>query len=167
VSEAWAVYLDGATAKVALAQRIKYTGVPEDADDDGFRATGTWEVVIHRGAPAWESHPELRRGIVSVMTLGLFKDLMRPWTWEIPAKYLGRSNEGELREFMLLRGGSLNWTLALKFPRNTPDYVFERVALGFGATPYASPEPNREPSPPAPDLKPKSAKAKALRMRRR
>jgi len=155
--ETWTVHLDGATARLIFVI----------GDDEANSSTGAVEVVLHRGAPDW-GHPELRRGIVSVMQPGLFRHLMRPWTREIPAKYLERPNEGEQREFMLLRGGSLNWTLVLKFPRFTPDFVFERVALGFGATPYEAPAPKPRVAPPPPP-KPKGGakKAQAILRRRR
>lgn len=133
---AWHVRLDGDTAFVSHQQ----------VDDEG----GVWsgEVVIHRGAPSWESHPELHHGILALTMPAVHRDFIRHrWTWEVPDVWAGRVNTAEMREYMVLRatGGACNWVLVLRFPRRTEPFVFAAVARAFGAKPYAGPVPAGRP----------------------
>lgn len=117
-------------------------------DEDGPPWSGT--VRIHRGAGSWDGHPELAAAAKSIMVpeahAGAFT---RPWTFELPERYLGAWNAGDALRYMVLRGGSLSWTLTLLFPIRTPMFVYQRVARAFRATLAAAALPAKTASKPS------------------
>lgn len=101
--------------------------------DEELDRVGSWDITLWRGAPSWDSHPELEHAALGIPLPALHASFIRhPWRFDIPDTYVGRKNTGELREFMVLTGGS--WTLVLQFPRQAPAEVFAAVARGFHAT---------------------------------
>lgn len=126
-------------------------------DEDGPPWSGT--VRLHRGAGSWDGHPELAAAAKSIMVpeahAGAF--VTRPWTFELPERYQGLWNAGESLRYMILRGGSLSWTLTLLFPVRTPLFVYQRVAKAFRATLAAA----------APSVKPARKTVPPLAMQRR
>lgn len=129
-------------------------------DEDGPPWSGT--VRIHRGADTWDSHPELAAAAKSIMVpeahAGAFT---KPWTYELPERYLGVWNAGPALRYMVLKGGALGWTLALLFPPRTPLFVYARVAKGFRAE-LVTAEKRADPHP-----EPKTRPAMARLRRRR
>lgn len=100
--------------------------------DEELGRVGSWDITLWRGAPSWGSHPELEHAALGIPLPALHASFIRhPWRFDIPDTYAGRKNTGELREFMVLTGGS--WTLVLQFPRQAPAEVFAAVARGFHA----------------------------------
>lgn len=117
----WHAAIRGATLHLVHSQ-----------SDDELDRPGAWEIVLWRGAPSWDSHPELEHAALGVMLPGLHKSyIQHAWVFDIPDRYLGAKNTGNEREWMVLRGGS--WTIVLRFPKYTPAAVFAAVAAGFHA----------------------------------
>lgn len=127
-------------------QRIIYTIMPNwhaairgatlhlvhSQSDEELDRPGAWDIVLWRGAPSWDSHPELEHAALGVMLPGLHKSyIQHAWVFDIPDRYLGAKNIGDDREWMVLRGGS--WTIVLRFPKYTPAAVYAAVAAGFHA----------------------------------
>jgi hypothetical protein len=105
------------------------------ADDEGPIWRG--EVEIVRGAPSWDSHPELDHAIKGLMNASAHRDFVRhAWTYDLPDHYASQSNMGENRRYLLLTasGGALNWSLVLRLPRDTPQFVYAAICRGFHAS---------------------------------
>lgn len=117
----WHAAIRGATLHLVHSQ-----------SDEELDRPGAWDIVLWRGAPSWDSHPELEHAALGVMLPGLHKSyIQHAWVFDIPDRYLGAKNTGDDREWMVLRGGS--WTIVLRFPRFAPPAVFAAVAAGFHA----------------------------------
>lgn len=100
--------------------------------DQELDRPGAWDILLWRGAPSWESDPELEHAALGVMLPSLHRGYIRhAWVFDIPDYYLGKKNTGDDREWMTLHGGS--WTIVLRFPPLTPVAVFAAVAAGFHA----------------------------------
>lgn len=120
----WHSRVDGQTLRLSHIQ-------PDETGD-------VWagEVLLFRGAPSWESHPELLAAASRVSDPAVNRDLIRhAWAWDLPETWEGFWNCGDDRRYMTLSasGGSMNWRLVLCFPRHTPPHVFAAVAAGFAA----------------------------------
>jgi hypothetical protein len=121
----WSVYFPGGN-RVDLQHTSDETG-------------GLWggPVEIWRGAPSATDHPEIEHAFLRLRNLALHKDFIRhSWSWEIPDYYQDLKNFGDDRRYMVLSatGGMLNWTLVLRFPPRTPQFIFAAVAAAFNAT---------------------------------
>lgn len=155
----WHVVLRGPTARLA-----------HTAEDD---TGGIWrgEIEVWRGAPSWEEHPEILHAILGVQTAGGYphgRFILHTWTLDIPERYEGLWNCGDDRRYVVMRasGGFRNWTLVLKIPLRTPDFVLQALQAGFHASvpvpvvEVASPAPRparqraRKVSPPKPPRQP-------------
>lgn len=128
----WHSRVDGQTLRLSHIQ-------PDETGD-------VWagEVLLWRGAPSWESHPELLAAASRVSDPAVNRDLIRhAWTWDLPETWEGFWNCGDDRRYMTLSasGGSMNWRLVLRFPRYTPPHVFAAVAAGFAAVLQGIPAP--------------------------
>jgi hypothetical protein len=104
---------------------------PDEAGD-------VWSGVIEiwKGAPSWDSHPELQHAALGVADPLPHAEFIRhTWTYDLPDRWEGAWNCGDTREWMTLHGeGHLyGWDLVLRFPRLTPAFVFAAIARGFGA----------------------------------
>lgn len=140
----WRAYLDH------QAVRIVYT--PDQPGEEIWAG----EVELHRGAPAVDSHPELRHAFLSIDTPELHGDFIRhQWTWSIPDTYEGLPNTGERRRYLMLdaHDAEMCWRLVLKLPTNTPIHVYARICAAF----RAQPKENAMPKAAGPDQTPKSA----------
>ena len=107
-----------------------------DRPDDELDVTGAWDIEIHRGAPSWASHPELQHAALGIMNEVVHRPfILHSWTFDVPDRWGGRENFGARREFMTLQatGGSMNWSLVLRFPPHAPQAVWAAVARGFHA----------------------------------
>lgn len=118
--------------------------VHNQTDDDG----GVWsgDIEIWRGAPAWTDHPELEHAVLGIMNLAVHADFIRHrWTFDIPDRYNDKWNCGDDREWMVLKatGGPSCWTLVLRFPKRTPQFVWTAVAEGFHAQLVGAAVPER------------------------
>lgn len=109
--------------------------VLHEKDDDGPLWSGV--VEIFRGTPTVDDHPEITHGIFRIASPELFGEFIRhTWTYEIPDSWGGRSNLGRERQWLILyaTGGPCCWTLTLRLPTRTPQFVWKRIAQAFNAT---------------------------------
>jgi hypothetical protein len=131
----WHVYFPGGTL-------VSLKHIPEG---DGELWGGS--VEIWRGSPSATDHPEIQHAFMRLQNLALHKDFIRHrWSWEIPDRWQDAPNFGESRRYMVLTatGGMVNWTLVLRFPPRTPQFVYAAVAAAFEATSkHAEPAPER------------------------
>lgn len=125
----WHCAIDGSTVRLQHSL----------ADAEGPFWSGA--VQLHRGAPSFDSHPEIAHALYSIEDPANHKAYVRHrWTYEVPASLDGIPNAGAARRFMVLRSqGEIGWTLVLLMPHQCPRFVYKAVARGFGATPHVLP----------------------------
>lgn len=123
----WHVRLNGPTARLA-----------HTAEDD---SGGIWsgDIELWRGAAAWDDQPEILHAILGIQTGGGYphgRFILHTWTLDIPDRYEGLWNCGDDRRYVVLRasGGHRNWTLILKLPVRTPDFVLQAIQQAFHAS---------------------------------
>lgn len=106
------------------------------ADDDGPVWAG--EVELWRGAPSFDSHPEIEHALRAIMSPIHRDEFVRhTWVYDIPDHWGGAVNAGpNHRRYLLLTasGGLINWSLTLRLPVGAPKFVWKAIAYGFKAT---------------------------------
>jgi len=103
-------------------------------DPDGEPAWSGW-VEIFRGAPSWESNPELFHGLKALQNAEIHQPFLSPWTWDLPELWEGYANIGDGRKYLLLKGGRLDWSLVLRFSPRAPTFAYRELARAFNAKP--------------------------------
>lgn len=115
-----------------LPDRLYLHHMAEDAEGPVWRG----EVELVSGAPGLDSHPDLDFGFRAIAHPGFRENIRPAWSYSIPDEIGGVRQTGLDRRMMLLEAQGA-WKLLLRFPPNTPPFVYRAVAQGFNATPQA------------------------------
>lgn len=135
---------------VARGTEIAVSHVLED--EEGPLWSGV--VELWRGAPSVESDPELFHGFMAIENPLVHQGfLLHVWNYDVPDYWGDQSNLGdEHRRYFTLRAVG-SWTLTLRLPIGTPQFVWRAIARGFKATllpketPMHPAGPNQTPKP--------------------
>lgn len=114
-----------------LPDRLYLHHMAEDAEGPVWRG----EAELISGAPSLNFHPDLDFGFRAIADTNFRSDVRLSWSYSIPDEIGGVRQTGTNRRFMMFLEAQGAWKLLLRFPHDTPPFVYRAVAKGFNATP--------------------------------